>query len=201
VTSVLGQDLDLFSRLNDQTQWRHAFGVGASVGVISNQPLPHALLYEWYWGEESDGTGLLDLQPIALGIHLAGPNLNAKTFRDALFAMPPSGGMSCNCVTYPQRSYGRHGFFPFDDYTGFDDFTELWWDPTATGADNANLGPPAAGKYRYVAGGKRYVLGSWPRTEPDVFNNTTAVAAYDDPPPQDRAPGPYTCENCPSGGN
>jgi len=200
VTSVLGQDLDLFARLNDQTQWRHAFGVGASVGVASSQPLPQDLLYEWYWGTTDSSVGLLDLQPIALGMHLAGPTLTPETFRDGLFSMPPSGGASCKCVLYPQRSYGRHGFFPYDDYTGFDDFTEVWWDATASGPDNANLGPPAAGKYRYVAGGRRYVLGGWPTGEPDVFNPATAVVTYDDPPPQDRPPGPYTCEGCPSTG-
>jgi hypothetical protein len=203
VTSYLGQDLDLFSRLNDQTQWRHAFGVGASVGPASTQPLPQTVFYEWYWG---DGTGnastsgaTIDLSALLTGIHLAGPHLTPFTFRDGLFSQPPSGGVSCGCVLYPERSYGRWGVVPWVDYTGFEDVTEVWWDVTAQGPDNAALAPgTGTGKYRYVDGGKRYTLGTWPSTEPKAFDPSGAVAFYDTPPAADRPAGPYPCADCPS---
>lgn len=203
VTSYLGQDLDLFSRLNDQTQWRHAFGVGASVGPASTQPLPQSIFYNWYWGDgkadSNTSAATVDLSALLTGIHLAGPRLTPFTFRDALFSQPPAGGVSCGCVLYPQRSYGHWGVLPWEDYTGFEDVTEIWWDVTAQGPDNAGLAPgTATGKYRYVDGGRRYTLGTWPTSEPKAFDTAGTVVVVDTPAPADRPAGPYSCADCPS---
>ena len=45
------------------------------------------------------------------------------------------------------------------DYYGIDDFTEVWWDPTATGPDE--IRKEGTGMCRFVDGGKRYLPGEW----------------------------------------
>ena len=49
---------------------------------------------------------------LALGIYMAGPDLNPFTLRDGLFAYPPSGGAACGCVNGYQNSFGGHGVLP-----------------------------------------------------------------------------------------
>ena len=54
-------------------------------------------LYEWYFGAPPQAAGTIGLidRPIwllILGIHMAGPDLTPETFRDGLFAYPPTGG-------------------------------------------------------------------------------------------------------------
>jgi hypothetical protein len=39
---------------------------------------------------------------VSLGIHMAGPDLTPKTFRDGMFAYPRSGGRACGCITTVQ---------------------------------------------------------------------------------------------------
>ena len=51
--------------------------------------------------------------------------------------------------------------------------TEIFWDPQAVGEDE--VGNRAPGMYRYVAGGKRYLPGQHPTTEPNVFKNEGAA--------------------------
>ena len=54
-------------------------------------------VHVWHHGRgpTADGTYAIRYGPFWIavtGIHMAGPNLNVKTFRDGLFAYPPSGG-------------------------------------------------------------------------------------------------------------
>jgi hypothetical protein len=82
-------------------------------------------------------------------------------------------------ITY-HLSYGNHGIWPAPDYSAIDDQTEVWWDPKATGPDE--LGRDGVGMYRYVAGGKRYLPGDWPKSDPDVFDTKGSVTVYDHAP-------------------
>jgi hypothetical protein len=89
-------------------------------------------------------------------------------------------------LTGQTRSYGRHGIWPFTDYTTYDDVTEIWWDPNATGIDET--GHQGTGMYQYVEGGKRYLPGTHPSTDPKAFVAEGAVSFYNELPAGDRPP-------------
>lgn len=181
-------DTSFFARTYDQTQWAHAFGLSflpARLPVSQGDayrvhvwhhraPPPaeaaHALIYTVPW-------------IFYTGMHLGGPVVTPETIRDGLFRLPPAGRDS---LTNVHVSFGRHGVWPFDDYLANDDATEVWWDTTATGEDE--VGNSGLGLYRYVDGGRRYLPGQHPRTDPFVFARERTVTIYSEPPPSDRPP-------------
>jgi hypothetical protein len=197
-----GQDLDIVGRLNDPLQWQHAFGI-SSFAVGGDKPNPLDQLYEWYWGPDRGTRSVVSnaLSVLYFGIHGAGPRLAATTFRDALFAYPPSGGAATGGLQSVQVSFGRHGIFPWDDYNQGDDYAEVFWDPQAQGKDSlscqAATCAEGVGKYRFLNGGRRYAPGSWPMGEPAFFKNEGTVLWYSDYPAADRPPS-YPCNGCPS---
>jgi hypothetical protein len=74
--------------------------------------------------------------------------------------------------------------WPLTDYNDQDDATAVWWDPDATGKDEA--GNAGTGMLRYVEGGKRYLPGEWPTDPMPFFVKEGSVTVYDkspDPPP------------------
>jgi hypothetical protein len=71
------------------------------------------------------------------------------------------------------------------DYSGIDDVTLFWWDPTATGMDE--LSKEGTGMMQFVDGGKRYLLGEMP-TEDKMFVVDGAVAMYDTAPASETPP-------------
>ena len=115
-------------------------------------------------------------------LQAAGPHLTPQTFRDGLFAGRPTQ----HAITQVSVSWGRHGIWPKVDYNGVDDFTLLWWDPQAEGPDE--IRKPGKGLYQYVDGGKRYLLGQFPRAAPKMFDRAGAVALYPDIPAAERPP-------------
>jgi hypothetical protein len=58
------------------------------------------------------------------------------------------------------------------------DFKEIWWSPTATGQDE--YGNSGTGAIMNVDGGRRYQVGQWPATPPNVFEADNAVVSRDD---------------------
>jgi hypothetical protein len=122
------------------------------------------------------------------GFQLAGPTLSPATFRDALFNLPPTGGVYCGCVTIQGMSYGRHlASYPGEKYVNTDDIAEKWWDPRATAPDE--LGTTGPGAWQFVNGGKRIMIGSSPTGEPKMFDPAGAVTGYfNGLPPSDRPP-------------
>ncbi len=111
------------------------------------------------------------------GVQAAGPKLTAETFRDGLFSFAPGDQQPLTAVTI---TYGDHGFWPDNpDFYGIDDFTEIWWDPTATGEDE--IRKPGTGMMQFVDGGKRYFLGEW-TSDLKVFDKAGAVVIYDQLP-------------------
>lgn len=119
-----------------------------------------------------------------IGIHQAGPNLGPETFRDGMFAYPPSG----DSPTQPQISFGEHGFHAQPDYLAVDDMTEIWWDAEAKGKDEQ--GEEGTGMVRYSEGGKRFLPGTMPKAPPKAFQEEGSVTIYDEPP-ADEAPPTY----------
>lgn len=202
VTGTVLTDTAALGRLYDQSQWRHAFGLSS---LPARQPREHVdawRLHEWYFGEPpaAVGTSALVYAPLAqlmLGIHLAGPTLTPETFRDGLFASPVTGGGP----TTPQISYGDHGFFEAPDFLGIDDMTEIWWDADHVGADEQ--GVEAAGAYRYVDGGARYLPGEMPADEVRAFDPEGTVLVYEETPEDERPPqypAPERGAGCPPAG-
>ncbi|HYZ92901.1 MAG TPA: hypothetical protein VFA34_10985 [Actinomycetota bacterium] len=180
-------DTTFFGRTYDQTQWSHAFGVSQLWVRPPKQRTEPWYQHEWQHCRAPTAVAEYEIiyQPELIfytGVHLAGPVLNAQTFRDALFEFPsPPVGVSSI-----HRSFGRHGIWSTDDYGAFDDTTEVWWDSDEVGQDE--IEKTGRGMYRYVSGGKRYLPGSWPRTEPKAFVLAGTVTKLDDLPGPDRFP-------------
>ena len=81
--------------------------------------------------------------------------------------------------------------WPEIDRNSSDDATAIWWDPDATGKDEA--GNEGTGQIVYVDGGQRYLPGEWPTDPIPWFDPDGAVAIYDtrpDAPPDDYPPWP-----------
>jgi hypothetical protein len=204
------QDLDLFARGFDQEQWAHAFGVmglypaEGDTSVVSPQ---QQRLYQWFFGDTrppgsnetyhyNSGRELGIFNYVYAAISLAGPKLSPQTFEKALFAYPPSGGSASNFGAGFMQSWGKHGFYPWTDYTSFDDVTLGWWDPNAKGLSNAIGAADGTGKYRYVNDAKRYAPGQLPKTMPKFFDASTSLLAF--PGPADTNLPDYACNGCPS---
>lgn len=180
-------DTTFFGRTYDQTQWSHAFGISQLWVRPPKQRTEPWYQHEWQHCRTPTAVAEYEIiyQPELIfytGVHLAGPVLTPQTFRDGLFKFPaPSVGVSSI-----YRSFGRHNVWGFDDYGAFDDTTEVWWDPDEIGQDE--IEKTGRGMYRYVAGGKRYLPGSWPRTDPKAFDVAGTVTKLDDLPGPDRFP-------------
>ncbi len=178
-------DVTAFARTYDQQQWAHAFGISYLTARIEPEKDDSWALYEWFKGTPppaDDTAGVIIPGPLVFfsALQAAGPNLTPETFRDGIFSLEPFK----DGITISATSWGDHGIWPDTDYQGLDDYTEIWWDPEATGLDE--LRREAPGMYQYVNGGTRYLPGEW-TTELKVFDPDGAVAIYDERPEGERA--------------
>jgi hypothetical protein len=181
-------DTSFFARTYDQTQWAHAFGLSFLPARLPMEQGDSYRVHVWHHGSPPPAEaahGLIYSVPWTFytGLHLGGPALTPESIRDGLFRFPPTGRGS---LTNVHVSFGRHGVWSFDDYLANDDATEVWWDGTAAGEDE--VGNSGLGMYRYVEGGRRYLPGQHPTTDPFVFNRDGTVTIYNEPPPPDRPP-------------
>lgn len=187
-------DTSTFARTFDQEQWSHAFGISFLPPAAPPDVTSPYRLYRWFHGQPppADDSLLLTYPQVALfftGLHLAGADLTAETYRDAVFAFPPTPAAR----TQPSVDYGFGRWTDptvaedeyEGDYEGIDDMVELWWDARAEGPDET--GAEGAGLYRYVDGGRRYLPGEY-TSELDVFDRTRAVTQITDPPPSEIPP-------------
>lgn len=175
-------DTSVFGRTYDQAQWRHAFGPSNLFARVSPSVAGSASLYRWYFGEDPPASStsaliLPNLQFIYAVLQGAGTELTHETFQRVIFASEIIPGN----VLSPQLSWGERGIWPGVDYAGVDDQTEVWWDVDARGVDET--GRDGTGLWAYVDGGKRYLPGQWPDSEPKVFDPDGAVTVYTDLPP------------------
>ncbi len=181
-------DTAAWARLYDQGQWSHAFGISQLPGRLVSQKTDPWALWQWHFNGQTppaDDTFAVEYSPefvFFTGLHLAGPKLTPASFRDGLFSFPPTGGG----VTTPMTSWGNHGFWQWEDYSPFDDATEVWWDTTVRGPDET--GSEGQGMYRYVDGGKRYRTKQWPTRAPKAFDTNGTVVIYNEVPAGERAP-------------
>ncbi|MCU1497372.1 MAG: hypothetical protein JWM47_1325 [Acidimicrobiales bacterium] len=181
ITGTVLTDTTSFGRRYDQEQWAHAFGISSLPARLPQDQGEAWRLVDWYTGRvpDADKTAALIWEPIrilALGLHLAGPDLTPETFRDGLFGYPPTGGG----LTTPQLSFGDHGFHEAPDYLAVDDMQEIWWDAEAEGLDEQ--GVEGKGMLRYADGGQRYLPGEMPKLDAHAFVEEGSVLMYDEPP-------------------
>lgn len=183
-------DTTFFGRLYDQQQWQNAFGIAWNPARVPKEISDAWYIYRWHFGKDpiaEDVYSVIYPQPLMLfmGIHLAGAKLNADTFRDGMFSFPPTPPSAAG-ITYFTMSFGKHGLWEWEDFTAQDDASEIWWDEQAVGTDeNGNSG---VGMVRYVDGGKRYMPGQRPSTEPKAFDPAGTVTIYDKRPDADAVP-------------
>ena len=188
ITGSALTDTSIFARTYNKLQWRHAFGISFLTARIPQEQGDAYKLHTWHFGrppaaENGYAVILAPILSFMIGVHMAGPELNPVNWQQGLFAYPPTGAGG---ISIQLLSFGNHGIWPFPDYTAYDDVTEIWWDEAASGEDET--GANGAGLYQYVDGGKRYLPGQHPTSEPKVFTRDGAITIYPERPAQDRAP-------------
>ncbi|HEX4906825.1 MAG TPA: ABC transporter substrate-binding protein [Acidimicrobiales bacterium] len=149
-------DIDLVAQLYDQEQWSHAFGVSF---LSSFLPIESGIGYSAYKSVRDDEpafaveTIYAQMYMLALGIHMAGPNLTPETYEQGMFAYPGGSG-----------PFGTWGFDE-DSYTPTQDYRVIWYDPEATSAMNNKQGA-----YIEAYDGRRFKRGDLPASDqPPVF--------------------------------
>jgi hypothetical protein len=178
-------DTAVFGRTYDQSEWSHAFGISFLTARVATDGLK--ALYQWYTGVNPPDltsavipyAALALLVPVLQGV---GPDVTAQNFKNSAFAMPRAKEM----ITSAMYTYGKKGIWPYADYAGVDDATEVWWNATASGPDE--IGRNGTGLYEYVDGGRRHLPNAWPKATTKAFQTAGAVTIYPEPPPSERPP-------------
>ena len=189
ITGSALTDTNLFARTYNQDQWSRAFGISfLTISIPESQREGHAL-HTWHTGRPpaaANQYGVLwsPVMAMGIGLHMAGPDLTPQSFQAGMFRYPVTGHGFVSSATI---SWGKQKFWGgLVDFTAADDVAEIWWDPTAVGEDE--VGNRAAGMYRWVQGGKRYLPGEHPRSEPGAFNTNGAPTQLDSRPPNETPP-------------
>jgi hypothetical protein len=149
-------DQDLVGQLFDPAQWQHAFGIAYNAQVQSRGT---SYAYNAYkqMRPNSEPSQLFEqiyyqVYLLAIGVQMAGPNLNPQTFEAGMFRYGPHQG-----------PMGLWRFGP-GDYTSTDDFREVWWDAKATSPQNNDVGA-----WKELNGGARYTFENPPPKGPAPF--------------------------------
>jgi hypothetical protein len=172
-------DTNVFARKFDQKQWEHAFGLQLIPARVPKPQQDAYTVVKWWFGTPpatDNNYGILkgDIELTMDGLQFAGPKLTPETFRDGVRHAPPQASgpnKLTNIVTY-----GDHGYWGEPDYGGLDNAGILYWDPKVVGPDET--GNVAAGMYRLVDGGKRYLPDEWPTTPVKLFDPAGTVTIY-----------------------
>jgi hypothetical protein len=150
---VAWSDSDTIGQAYQQDQWSRAFGLSF---VAPRQPVRASYGYHAFKAArpKEEPIELVDelyyhVYILALGIHMAGPNLTPTTFEQGMFDYPPRLG-----------PVGLWNFGP-EDYTSADDVREIYWDRTARSKYNGKVGA-----YLDPNPGRRYKVGELPRGAP-----------------------------------
>jgi hypothetical protein len=180
-------DTAVFGRQYDQEQWKHAIGVTLLPTRQADDIDELATILTWQTGRPplAKTFRLLVQAPLLFftGVHLAGPDLTADTFRAGLFRFPPDRPTS---APFLHLSWGRHDIWPGLDLTGGDDAAVIWWDPDAIGPDE--VGNDGTGLWRYARDGERYLPDGWPDGDVGLHDDATSVTILEVLPPDARPP-------------
>lgn len=146
-TGVALTDQDIVGQLFASEQWRRSIGPSYSGPTA---PQGRGVGYQAYKAvrkdEPSIGVDLIygQLQILAIGVQLAGPNLTPETFAQGMFKYPTSTG-----------SLGTWKFGP-GDFTTSQDSREIYWDPNRRSVQTGKQGA-----YVETEPGKRYPIGGF----------------------------------------
>jgi hypothetical protein len=147
-------DHDIVGQLWNQDFATHAFGISS---LTESLPQGRTLGYAAYKAVRQDEPAFsveliyYQMAQMAIGIHMAGPNLNPTTFEQGMFDYPPRLG-----------PVGLWDYGP-EDYTAADDVREIYWDRNATSKYNGKTGA-----YLESDPGKRYKVGQLPPGDPNI---------------------------------
>lgn len=186
ITGSAITDTAFFARTYDQQQWQHAFGISYLAARVDPAALDReGDLYSWHYGQKlTSDPHTLHMQQFFTGVQLAGPKLTPQTFRDGMFSYKRTSGFKTRLGV----SYGTDLWHTGPDYLSYDDATEIWWDPQAVGPDESDNRNVAAGLYRYVDGGVRYLPGQWPAGLTKAFDPAGTSLIYPDRPEGEKVP-------------
>lgn len=170
-------DTTAAGRLYDQQQWAHAFGISplwvtwATVEKSTGYREAHHGDPTMQKGDEGVLVNIYNsyFRWLFTGIQMAGPKLTPDTFAQGMFNYPQTGGKAAAPLVYFNRAYP----------TAIKDFIEIWYSPTTQGNDERS--ESGVGMVMKVDGGKRYLPGQWPTTDPKVFDPTGAATTTDNP--------------------
>lgn len=146
-TGVALTDQDIVGQLFAPDQWKRSIGPSYSG---PSQPQGRGIGYSAYKAvrkdEPSIGVDLIyqQLQILAIGIQMAGPNLTPQTFAEGMFRYPTRTG-----------ALGTWKFGP-GDYTTSQDTREIYWDP-----NRRSVQTNKPGAYVETEPGKRYPIGGF----------------------------------------
>jgi hypothetical protein len=152
ISGVALIDNDLIGSIMEQSQWNRSFGVSFSGPP---QPAGQSLGYRAYKSVRNDEPSIAvdiiyqQLNLLAIGIQMAGPNLTPATFEQGMFRYPTRTGPA-----------GTWGFKP-GDYSTSDDAREIFWNPRQTSIQTRE-----PGTYVDPNGGQRFPIGRWPGSPP-----------------------------------
>jgi hypothetical protein len=155
VVGTAATDIDLVGQLYQQDQWSRAFGISYLGPTL---PLRAGLGYAAYKSVRPDEPAFAveaiyaQMYMLALGVHMAGPNLTPESYEQGMFSYP--GG------TGPFGTWG----FDQDSYTPTQDYRVIWWDRNKVSGQNGKQG-----SYVESYGGKRFPAGKLPSEDPKVF--------------------------------
>jgi len=147
-------DTDIVGQLWNQNEAVHAFGVSS---LQSPVPSTQTIAYEAYKTVRQDEPAFTvdliyyQMEQMAIGIQMAGPNLTPQTFQQGMFAYPPKVG------PFGLWEYGPH------DYTAANDVREIYWDSTKTSTYNNK-----PGAFVETFPGQRWRQGQIPAGDPPI---------------------------------
>ena len=144
-------DGDVFARLYDPAQWIHAFGPSHIADSRSTTEYQSYAAYKEA-GDESHATiaallYYLYMDLAAQTVQYAGPDLTPLTLERGLLSSPGTGGGEPKSILW---DWGPN------DYGGYADVREVWYDPTLQSEFDGKRGG-----YRVLNNHHRYRLGEW----------------------------------------
>lgn len=180
-------DTTVAARGFDQEQWANAFGISPLAARVDPTAQGSYFLHEWWTGEPpaadgSSGVIIPGPQVFFAALQGVGPDLTRENWAAALFEAPATP----DAISQASLNWGDDTEWEGTDYHGLDNWTQIWWDPEATGPDE--IRQEGQGMYTYVDGGARYRIGDWPEEDTRAFDPDGAVAFYETPPEGEERP-------------
>ena len=147
-------DQDYVGQLYNQQAFSHAFGVSPNAPTV---PYTQSVGYAAYKSVDPGSEPAFfvneiyeQMDQIAIGIQMAGPNLTPQSFQQGMFNFPPKTG-----------PYGLWGFSP-QQYTVPNDVRLICWNPNAISQYNSK-----PGAFVTVDNNQRFQFGQIPKGPPN----------------------------------